>query len=208
MIKKTPQKNCKFLILSLIGLGLLFMPVLVYAGTFFHCTDEGGHETLLDFPLEGQTCKQIQTHEETTNAQGVNKTIVPDDDKITKIMVKGNNVLVPATFVYGKNEVDVYLVLDTGASVTMIHTNIADELSINLSKAKKVKTEVVGGAIIESNIIKMNILKIGPHTIHNKDILIVPYEGSSARYDGLLGMDLLRKFPYRIDFPKQVIIWE
>ncbi|MEN6620554.1 MAG: retropepsin-like aspartic protease [Smithella sp.] len=169
--------NCKFLTLSLIGLCLLFIPGLVYAGTFFHCTDKSGNETLLDFPIEGQTCKQIQTHEEITSTRGVNKTYISDDDKITKVIVKGNHVLVPATVVYGKNEVDVHLVLDTGASATMIHTNVAEELYINLSKARKVKTQVVGGAVIESNIVRMNILKIGPHTIYNKDIVIVPFEG-------------------------------
>jgi hypothetical protein len=36
----------------------------------------------------------------------------------------------------------------------------------------------------------------------------VPHKGSGMRYDGLLGMDVLRGLKYKVDFKKQVIIWE
>ncbi len=109
---------------------------------------------------------------------------------------------------YGSREVSVHLLLDTGATATAIHDEIAGRLYINLYKAKKAKGEVVGGAVIEASIIRMDILKIGPHTIRNMDIFIVPYNGSSAKFDGLLGMDVLGRLSYKIDFAKQVIIWE
>ena len=140
--------------------------------------------------------------------QSENKTAVLSDYKITKIIVRGNQVLVPAILMYGSREVSVHLLLDTGATATAIHDEIAGRLYINLYKAKKAKGEVVGGAVIEASIIRMDILKIGPHTIRNMDIFIVPYNGSSAKFDGLLGMDVLGRLSYKIDFAKQVIIWE
>ena len=198
----------QFLTLSLVVLCVLFIPILIFAGEFYQCHDKGGNETLSDFPVDGQTCTQFQTYEETTGAQREKKTIVSSDDKITKIVVRGNQVLVPVTLIYDKTEVNVHLLMDTGATGTTIHTEIADRLYINLYKSKKAKGEVVGGGIIEASIIRMDSLKVGPHTFRNQDVFIVPHEGPAAKYDGLLGMDVLGSVSYKIDLAKQVIIWE
>jgi predicted aspartyl protease len=198
----------KFLTLSLVVLCILFIPILIFAGEFYQCHDKGGNETLSDFPVDGQTCTQFQTYEETTGAQREKKTIVSPDDKIMKIIVRRNQILVPVTLTYDKTEVNVHLLMDTGATGTTIHTEIADRLYINLYKAKKTKAQVVGGSIIEASIIMMDILKIGPHTIHNKKIVIVPHEGPAVKFDGLLGMDVIGELSYKVDLAKQVIIWE
>lgn len=128
-------------------------------------------------------------------------------DETTKVIIRGNSVLVPVTLVYDNNEVDVRLLLDTGASGTAIHSEIADKLSINLNEAKKTKVRVVGGGVIQARLIRINSLTVGPHTNRDWNIFIVPHMGS-AHYDGLLGMDVLRELKYKIDFKKQVIIWE
>jgi predicted aspartyl protease len=140
--------------------------------------------------------------------QRTGETVVSGGDEPTKVEINGNRVLVPATLVYGGSEVDVRLLLDTGASKTLIHNEIADQLSINLSKARKTKVQIVGGAIIEARMVRIDRLTVGPHTNRNWDILIVPHQGSAARYDGLLGMDVLRGLKYKVDFKKQVIVWE
>ena len=43
------------------------------------------------------------------------ETVVSGGDEPTKVKIRGNMVLVPVTLVYGGNEVDVHLLLDTGA---------------------------------------------------------------------------------------------
>jgi clan AA aspartic protease (TIGR02281 family) len=124
------------------------------------------------------------------------------------VKIRGNTVLVPVSLVFGGNEVEAHLILDTGATVTTINSEIADQLSLNLSKAKKTRVHVVGGAVIEAGVVRINSLTVGPHTKRNWDIVVVPHKGSAARYDGLLGMDVLRGMKYSIDFKKQVIVWE
>ena len=198
----------QFLTLSLVVLFLLFIPIHVYAGTFYHCFDKGKNETLSDFPLEGQTCTQKDTYEETTGVQSENEKPVSRDDKITKIIINGNQVLVPVTIVYDRNEVTVHLLMDTGASGTTINTETADRLYIKLYKAKKVKAQVVGGSIIEASMVMMDIIKIGPHTIFNKNVVVVPHDGPAVKFDGLLGMDVLGSLSYKLDLAKKVIIWE
>jgi predicted aspartyl protease len=142
------------------------------------------------------------------NWKRMGETVVSGGDEPTKVKIRGNTVLVPVTLVNGGNEVDVHLILDTGASRTTIHNDVADQLSINLSKERTAKVQIVGGAVIEARVIRLNRLTVGPHTKRDWEIFVVPYKGSAARYDGLLGMDVLRGLKYRVDFKKQVIIWE
>jgi predicted aspartyl protease len=155
-----------------------------------------------------QSGKRTETQGGSETWKRVGETVVSGGDEPTKVRIKGNTVLVPATLRYGGHEVDVHLVLDTGASKTTIHTEIADQLSMNLSKEKKAQVRVVGGAVIESRLVKISSLTVGPHTKRNWDVLVVPHAGSTARYDGLLGMDVLRGLKYKVDFKKEVIVWE
>jgi hypothetical protein len=198
----------QFSTLLLMVLCIMVMPISVLGGTFYNCIDKAGNENLVDFPVEGQTCTPLGTFEEKKDTQNEEKTAVSQDDKITKVIVRGNQVLVPVTLVHGRDEVSIHLLMDTGATRTAIHTEVADRLYLNLLGARKAQAEVVGGSIIEAKIFKMDSLKLGPHTFSNQDIFIVPHEGKAASFDGLLGMDVLGKISYRIDLAKQLIYWE
>ncbi|MBN1364685.1 MAG: clan AA aspartic protease [Syntrophaceae bacterium] len=168
-----------------------------------------------DNPVEGLDCKEIQTSEETTSAKEESKKsnkeesdISYSSNKATRVTIIGNRVLVPVTFVYENNETNANLVLDTGASGTTIHENVASQLYINLNNAHKMKGRVVGGGTIDANMITMNSVKVGPYTFYKRNIFVVPYEGPPSNYDGLLGMDLLQEINYKLDLGKQILIWE
>ena len=120
----------------------------------------------------------------------------------------GNSVLVPVTLVYQGNQVDVQLLLDTGASGTVINTEIADRLNVNLSTARKTRGRVVGGAVIEAYQITLSRITVGPHTKANAVIFVIQHKGPATKYDGLLGMDVLRGLKYIVDLEKQIITWE
>lgn len=152
--------------------------------------------------------KRADVREENETWRRREEIVVSGGDEPTKVQIRGNRVFVPVTLVYGSNEMDLHLLLDTGATGTTIHTDIADRLSIKLSQARKAKVQVVGGAVIEVHVARINSLTVGPHTKRNWEILVVPHKGAGAKYDGLLGMDVLRGMKYKIDYNKQVIIWE
>ncbi len=187
---------------------VFIMPAFVFGGTFYKCLDKNGNETLLDFPVEDQTCMQIGSFDEMTNTQNESKPVVSRDDRITKVVIKGNQVLVPAKITYGREEANINLLMDTGASGTAIHSKIADQLYINLYKAQKAKAGIVGGGVIDASIVTVDSLQIGPHVIKNCNVAFIPHEGRAVNFDGLLGMDILGRFDYRIDLTKQIITWE
>ena len=134
--------------------------------------------------------------------------VVHDDNKPSKVIIEGNSVIVPAKVVYGMNDAEIKLLLDTGASKTMISTDTADRLSINLDRERKTRVHVVGGATIDAYIVRVKSLTFGIHTKRNWDVVVIPHNGSAIEYDGLLGMDVLRGLNYRVDFKKSIIVWE
>jgi predicted aspartyl protease len=135
-------------------------------------------------------------------------TATPSVNESTKVTIIGNRIYVPVVIVNGSNEAHTNLILDTGASKTAIYSQIADQLYLNQRNAKNVKMQVADGNLSEASLIMIDSLKIGKHTFHNRYILIIPSKrDASYKFDGLLGMDLLRELNYTLDLNKQVIIW-
>jgi clan AA aspartic protease (TIGR02281 family) len=138
----------------------------------------------------------------------IGETVIYRSNAPTTITVIGNSVLVPVSLVYQGNQVDAQFLLDTGASGTVINTEIADRLNMNLSTARKTRGMVVGGAVIEAHQVTLSRLTVGPHARENIAVFVVPHKGPLAKYDGLLGMDVLRSLKYNVDLEKQLIVWE
>lgn len=126
----------------------------------------------------------------------------------TKVTVRGNSVLVPVTLVSGNHEADMELLLDTGSSATVISSEAAGRLHLDLARARKTRVQVVGGGILEARVARVSRLTVGPHTKREANVLIVPQKGGIGGSDGLLGMDVLKGLKYRVDFDKNVILWE
>ncbi len=150
------------------------------------------------------------THEtpENENWRRIDETVLYRSTAPTKVAIVGNSVLVPVTLAYRTNQIDVQLLLDTGASGTAINTAIADRLHVDLHTARKVHGRVVGGAVIEGFQVTLSSITVGPHLKENLPVFVIQHNGPAPRYDGLLGLDILRGLKYVVDFDKQLIIWE
>jgi predicted aspartyl protease len=127
-------------------------------------------------------------------------------DRETDVIIKGNRVYVPTMIANNGLEVETLLLLDTGASQTVIHREIASQL--NIIALKKGLSQVAGGQQIYTEMGKVDYIKIGPHKLKGASILIINHEGAAVAHNGLLGMNILRYFNYQIDFENQKIVWQ
>ena len=124
----------------------------------------------------------------------------------TKVILEGNRLLVPVTFNNNGLEIEVNLLLDTGASQIVLNRKVADQLDI--ITLKKGSAQVAGGARISTQIGKVSYVKVGPFKMEDASVLIIPHEGAPVNYSGLLGMNFLKQVEYSIDYQKQVIRWK
>lgn len=124
----------------------------------------------------------------------------------TKITVEGSRVLVPCTLGYEGNEIKTQLLLDTGASVVVLHRPIAEQLRIKGTKSSK--AQVAGGATIRVGVVELNYVEVGPYRKENIYANIISHKGPPVSYNGLLGMNFLRGLDYTIDFESQIIRWK
>jgi predicted aspartyl protease len=143
---------------------------------------------------------------DSTMIENDQKSLDPSVSKKTKIIVSGHHVLVPVKISAGSKTVETFLLLDTGATIVALHLDLAKKLKIR--PFKKSMIQVVGGETIEVDVGILSSIKLGPIEKKNISVCIINSPYGSKSYDGLLGMNFLNNVNYRIDFKKQLLIWD
>jgi hypothetical protein len=125
----------------------------------------------------------------------------------TPVLIKDNRVFVPVVLGYDDHEIETTLIFDTGAGSIVLHEDTARQLGIE--EARTSSGEGVGGIKIDTQVIRLAYVRVGPHRKKNLRADIIAYEGNpDDDYNGLLGMNFIRGLDYTIDFDRQVIRWQ
>ena len=124
----------------------------------------------------------------------------------SRVVVVGNQVLVPVTFQNDFRKVDALLLLDTGAAITVLHRDVAEQLK--LKPLKKGRAQVVGGKTIPMTLTMIDSLETGGVRKNNLQVGIIDHQGMQTRDRGFLGMNFLQGLRYKINYQKQTIQWD
>lgn len=123
---------------------------------------------------------------------------------ITPVVILGRQVFVPVKLVNGSAETEAMLLLDTGATSSVITPEVAARL--NIEQADNVRVNVVGGRALRVKRTVLNQMQVGPVQRTNQEVMIIRQRGGGFG-DGLLGMSFLAGLKYTIDFRKQTLNW-
>ena len=127
----------------------------------------------------------------------------------TDVVIIDNQVLVPVTIGYGIKEMQTLFLLDTGASHLVLFNDLADMLDVK--PHQKGVSMVAGGDLIETELVVLDYLKLGPLDLKDVEATVIKHNTQSAeaiQFSGLLGMNILRNSRYTIDFDNQKIHWQ
>ncbi len=123
----------------------------------------------------------------------------------TPVIIRENQVLVPVEVGYGGRKADLTLLLDTGATHTVIYRHAVANLAIE--PIEKSVSRVAGGFLVRSYVVKFGHVKVGPWQAEDVEALMMDHVGPGTPEQGLLGMDFLSQRDYRIDYARQLILW-
>jgi hypothetical protein len=189
--------------LSLIPLFLIiFFPLFPQAARadFYQYTDKDGTVVMVDD--ESKVPAQYRKRTRTT------KVAPAVESRTTPVRLRGNQAIVPVRISYRTTTVDAWLLLDTGATVTVISKSLAERLGIRTDGTESRLSQLADGRVIETSRARVDSMTVGPKMKYNAEVAIVPSNGPAMGFDGLLGMNFLGEFRYRLDVNTQIIEWQ
>ena len=172
--------------------------------------DDQERRKAMELEQQRQTEMHLQELHQRTEAERLQQADVEKQQQLkameTKVTIANNQILVPVAFTNSGLDAAAQLIMDTGATHTVLYRPVASQLNI-LTLAKG-QSKVAGGQSVHSEVGKVDAMRVGPITARDFPVVILSFEGPAPVYGGLLGMDFLSRVEYTIDYDSSVIRWK
>lgn len=100
---------------------------------------------------------------------------------------------------------DVQLILDTGATMTVLSYDVAIELGILSGSDNSINTVNTAGGQVQVNMARLEEIRVGSATAKNVAVAIHDLPDGLSQVSGLLGMSFLSRFLITLDSDKGVL---
>ena len=199
-----------------------------YSATY-RCHDESGARVLTDNPAQLLDCTMLPSHASsslngaspTSNIQNVNSDVIPNlvhqdtslpdhlysGEEGNRIKQPSGEITVPLTKNGGSLVVQVtlnqersaQLIVDTGASMTVLSTQAAIDLGILGTTDNELLTVNTAGGSVQVNMNYLSSLTVGTAQATNVAVAIHDLPDIPEHIEGLLGMSFLKHFLVTLD---------
>ena len=126
--------------------------------------------------------------------------------QVTRLDISNNQIFVPVTMVNKGHKVEARMILDTGASSTVIYPALAKKLGLHGNRVAMGYSKIADGSRVKSFITKIDYLQVDDSVLRNPEIVVM-IGMSDMGADGLLGNSFLKFFHIAIDYNNQLLIW-
>jgi clan AA aspartic protease (TIGR02281 family) len=190
------------------------------AAVTYVCTDPTSGSIFTDSPSQLENCKALTTGPSGGPSESatpkVNSNAVPGRGDGPLSAVPGaavgasTPVAVPVTRV-GRSLVvqarlngtrDARLIVDTGADITVLSTEIARDLGLLSGGGSSGMTLNTAGGAVRADIAKVTSISVGTALVHNVPVAVHDLPDAAAGVNGLLGLTFLDKFLVTLDMEK------
>lgn len=125
----------------------------------------------------------------------ISSSIWDDADSIA-LEKAGNQFLVNMT---DNGQGSVKLLVDTGASMTVVSIASFDSLNVNGDAIQQERRVFqTAGGVVMGTVYSMPELRLGPYLLKNTQVAVIDF-GTDRNIDGLLGMNILGQFRFQLD---------
>ncbi|MFT5700265.1 MAG: putative aspartyl protease [Desulforhopalus sp.] len=160
-------------------------------GLVFSWKDKDGkrHFSNTDYPADNPTL-QVQTEINTYR-------------KITKVRINGNRIYVPVTLKNNGRSTTSWMLLDTGCSITNVPYSQLNKIDANYGGT--ISLRVADGRKTTGRKATIDAIQIGSQKECNFKVAGTKVAGPNNR--GLLGLDFLKRRPFKVDYDRQMLVW-
>ncbi len=204
-------------------IAMLFCPDAMGAN-LYRCTLPSGASVLTDSPVQLQHCEVVEpgtgaTQEPTTSRppatppqfdeQFFEPFEQPPADRIatgqpeqqvTVPVQRLGHLLIVSTQLNGNR--DARLILDTGASHTILSREVSDDLGLMANgEARRVTLKTAGGSV-EAHVVQLDSIRVSDAEVRNSLVAVYDMPDAPPGIDGLLGLTFLSQFTVTLDTAK------
>lgn len=192
-------------------------------GTMYRCLDATGASVFTDSPAQLEGCIAVTTGLPGPAPAAPNQPtpmVEPDPaplssppspagsdgpspaptGEVTVPIQRAGSLLVVQAQINGSRETR--LVLDTGASHTILSYSVARDLGILSEQRGTTVTLKTAGGPVQADVVRVNSIRIGEAEVRNSQAAIYDVPDAPTGVEGLLGLTFLHQFAVTLDVAK------
>ena len=154
-------------------------------------TEEPGPEE-----VEQEVAAEPAEVESAETAEEVSTETSEEVESIVRFSTTNGHMVVPVLLNESRNTT---LLFDTGASITVLSTELARSLGLVAAAGKTIRLKTVA-AEVKAKVATLDSITVGGLSRSDFPVAVIDLNlGTSGRFDGILGMDFLGNYTIRID---------